>query len=45
MGKRQTWSLHFWSNFDPRFPPEDDRNQKKYAVAKKNFGHGAIQIC
>ena len=21
--------MHFWSNFDPNFPPEDSRNKKK----------------
>ena len=30
-----TQSWHFWSNFDPSFPPGDDQNQKKKKKKKK----------
>ena len=35
--KGQTQSWHFWSNFDPSFPPKDGQNRKKQAVVRKNF--------
>ena len=31
MEKGQTQSWHFWSNFDPSFPPKDGQNRKKQA--------------
>ena len=44
MKKRRTQSLNFWSNFDQQFPAEDGQNRKT-AIAGKNFSHWAIQIC
>ena len=45
MKKRRTQSLHFWSNFDHPFPPEDGRNRKREAEVRKNVRYWAIQIC
>ena len=45
MKKRPTQSLHFWSNFDHPFPPEDGRNRKREAEVRKNVRYWAIQIC
>ena len=33
--KNRSQSLHFWSNFDHPFPPEDGLNRKRQAVVGK----------
>ena len=45
MEKRRTQSLHFWSNLDLPFPPEDGGNQKVLRVVRKKFSNWIIQIC
>ena len=42
MEKGRTQSWHFWSNFDPSFPPGDDQNQKK---KKKKIKKKKKQSC
>ena len=44
MKKGRTQSLHFWSNFDPRFPLKMV-TIKEEVVAWKNHSHWAIKIC
>ena len=45
MEKGRTQNLHFWSDFEPLFPPEDGQNQKLLAALRKNISHWAIKIC
>ena len=39
-----TQSLHFWSNFNPFFLPEDDQNQKKNFFEEKSQPLGYPKI-
>ena len=42
---RDIQSLHFWSNFDPFYPPEEDgRNQKKIILKEKLLPLGYPKI-
>ena len=40
MEKGWTWNLHFWSNFDYLFLPEDSKNKKILGVMRKNLAIG-----
>ena len=40
-----TQSLHFWSNFDPFFPPEDGQNKKKMNFGVKSSAIGLSKNC